>query len=333
MSELAKYKTNLINKLQSTYNQNCSVTKSNYNILINNVLKSNVSNSVKTQKTNLLITQCNSELIRLLNNLNSDIIKVKQFVPPLIQPSKKRKSLFIGINYYGTRNQLGGCINDVDILSNKLQNTYGFGNIKIITDNTQIKPTKANILSELTNLLVTAEPGDLLHFHYSGHGGYVKDLNGDETNGRDELIYPLDMIPITDDELKQIITTKLKAEVTLFAFFDSCYSGTVLDLRYQYLDSLNYDTFTQNDNNLETEGNVFMISGCTDNQTSADAQINNITQGATSWALLSCLNAKPKCSWRELLQNMRNLMRSSSFTQIPQLSTGRMEDIDRLVFL
>lgn len=29
-------------------------------------------------------------------------------------------------------------------------------------------------------------------FHYSGHGGRVKDSNGDEDDGFDETIYPVD---------------------------------------------------------------------------------------------------------------------------------------------
>jgi hypothetical protein len=105
-----------------------------------------------------------------------------------------------------------------------------------------------------------------------------------------------------------------------------------LDLKYQYLDSSNYNNYTENGANLETLGNVFMISGSTDTQTAADAYINNKAQGATSWAFLSSLNRKPNCTWRELLQNMRTTLKSSRYTQIPQLSTGKIEDIDKRVF-
>lgn len=34
---------------------------------------------------------------------------------------------------------------------------------------------------------------DITHsFHYSGHGGTTKDLDGDEEDGTDETIYPID---------------------------------------------------------------------------------------------------------------------------------------------
>ena len=141
------------------------------------------------------------------------------------------------------------------------------------------------------------------------------------------------MVSITDDELKQIIVSYLKEGVTLFAFFDSCFSGSVLDLKYQYLDSLNNNNYTENTKNLETMGDVFMISGCTDNQQSADAYINNTSQGAMTWSLLSSLDSNPKCTWRELLQNMRQLLKTANYVQIPQLSTGKIEDIDKKIFV
>ena len=115
--------------------------------------------------------------------------------------------------------------------------------------------------------------------------------------------------------------------------FDSCCSGSVLDLKYQYLDSLNYDKYTENPNDLETVGNVFMISGCTDEQTSADAFINNKATGAMTWSLLEGLKQNPNCSWRELIKTMRDLLKKSQYTQIPQFSSGLFVNIDNKVFI
>jgi hypothetical protein len=183
------------------------------------------------------------------------------------------------------------------------------------------------------NLLINSQPGDLLFLSYSGHGSYDLDRNNDETTGYDQLIVPCDFNMIVDDELKYIIQTYLKKNVTLFAMFDSCFSGSVLDLRYQYMDSLNYDNFTENTKESETNGDVLMISGCSDYQTSADAVINNKATGAMTWSLLEALKQKPKCSWRELLKNMRNLLKTSGYDQIPQFSSGTFENIDTEVFI
>lgn len=70
-----------------------------------------------------------------------------------------------------------------------------------------------------------------------GHGGQTKDLDGDEADGYDEVIYPVDFRQtghITDDEMHRIMVRPLQAGVRLTAIFDSCHSGTALDLPYIY---------------------------------------------------------------------------------------------------
>ena len=76
-----------------------------------------------------------------------------------------------------------------------------------------------------------------------------------------------------------------------------------------------------------------MISGCTDKQTSADAFINNISQGAMTWSFIESINSNSKLSWKQLIQNMRKLLTNSRYTQIPQLSTGNAFNIDTAIFI
>ncbi len=138
-----------------------------------------------------------------------------------------------------------------------------------------------------------------------------------------EILHPVGL-----NQLTSRFKNNLKKDVTLFVLFDCCHSGTILDLKYQYLDSTNYDTVTENDVNLETNGDVFMISGCMDAQTSADAYINSMYQGAMSWALLDTINNLINPTWKEVITKMRNTLKSSKFTQIPQLSSGKALDLD-----
>ena len=147
------------------------------------------------------------------------------------------------------------------------------------------------------------------------------------------MILSCDLQGILDDELKALIQTHLKPGATLFAMFDCCFSGSVLDLKYQYLDSLNYDNYTENDKQLETQGNVFMISGCTDNQTSADAFINKRACGAMTWSFLEAAKEKKGCTWRELIKLMRDKLKTSEFPQIPQFSSGTFVNIDTPIFI
>ena len=77
--------------------------------------------------------------------------------------------------------------------------------------------------------------GPLLH--HAGHGGSKRDTSGDEADGMDETILPLDFQragEILDDELHAILVRPLVRGVRLTAIFDSCHSGSVMDLPFSY---------------------------------------------------------------------------------------------------
>ncbi len=331
-AELAIYKQKRILELQTAYNSRVASLLATLNSNIRSVQTSRLSVTLKQRNINNLNTQYNANVNILKMALNKNIAAVQAFVPKPISINKNKKALLIGINYTGTRNELYGCINDATLIKERISKN-GFTSINILTDLTSKKATRDNILAELKSLLINSQSGDLLFLLYSGHGSYTIDRNKDETDGRDELILPCDLKVILDDELKSIIQTNLKSGVTLFAMFDSCFSGTVLDLRYQYMDSLNYDNYTENDKTLETIGNVFMISGCNDKQTSMDSVFNNQANGAMTWSLLESLKQKPNCSWRELIKKMRDLLKEYNYQQIPQFSSGTFADIDKPVFI
>jgi hypothetical protein len=85
----------------------------------------------------------------------------------------RRKALLIGINYFGQRGQLRGCINDVKNMSAYLNGHFGYKreDMVILTDDQQnpmSQPTKANILRAMHWLVKDARPNDSLFFHYSG---------------------------------------------------------------------------------------------------------------------------------------------------------------------
>jgi metacaspase-1 len=70
-----------------------------------------------------------------------------------------------------------------------------------------------------------------------GHGSQTKDLDRDDEDGYDEVIYPVDFRQvghIVDDEMHRIMVQPLQARVRLTAIFDSCHSGTALDLPFIY---------------------------------------------------------------------------------------------------
>lgn len=154
----------------------------------------------------------------------------------------KRKALLIGINYFGQQSELRGCINDTRNVSAFLTERYGYRreDMVILTDDQAdpvLQPTRQNVLRAMAWLVADARPNDALFLHYSGHGGQTPDLDGDEEDGFDEVIYPVDHRTaghIVDDEIHWTVVRPLRAGVRLTAIFDSCHSGSVMDLPYIY---------------------------------------------------------------------------------------------------
>ncbi|WVW81989.1 metacaspase-1 [Kwoniella bestiolae CBS 10118] len=159
------------------------------------------------------------------------------------QCTGRRKALCIGINYIGSSQALAGCINDAHNVQKFLIERYNYKaeDIVMLTDDARNQrqiPTRNNIIQACQWLTQDAQPNDALFFHYSGHGGQTKDLDGDEDDGYDEVIYPLDHKQaghIVDDECEHhLLVRPLPAGCRLTAIFDSCHSGSCLDLPYIY---------------------------------------------------------------------------------------------------
>lgn len=290
----------------------------------------------------------------------------------------RKKALLVGINYFNSKNALRGCINDVKNMSNFLNQRFGYQweDMVILTDDQREMakvPTKDNIMRAMQWLVKDARPNDSLVFHYSGHGGVTKDLDGDEDNGYDEVIYPLDFQQvghIVDDDMHAIMVRSLPQGCRLTALFDSCHSGTALDLPYVYstkgivkepnllkdygsgaLDVfMQYErgniggalssitglvkkatTGTPNRNKViqtkASAADVISISGCKDDQTSADAQEGGQMTGAMSWSFIKTLQENPNQSYLSLLNNMRTLLKAK-YSQKPQLSCSHPQDMN-----
>ena len=327
-----EFKALRIKNLNIIFNNNVSNLTNYYNNALNNIKRSRNTNATKNRLIQNLNNETNNKYQILKTQLNKDIQAVNNLVMPEIKNKKSNSALLIGINYFGTQHELYGCINDTSSI-NSLISSYNYQKVCILTDNTEKKPNHNNILTEFKNLLSNSHSGDVLLLFYSGHGSYILDKNNNEKTGKDQVIIPCDLSEIVDDELKSIIQTNLKKDVTLIALFDCCHSGSILDLKYQYMDSLDKNNFTENINETETTGNVIMISGCNDVQTSSDASINNKNQGAMTWAFLEAFKSEKNITWRNLLIKMRDLLQKSDFTQLPQLTSGSFFNIDSPVFI
>lgn len=81
---------------------------------------------------------------------------------------------------------------------------------------------------------------------------------------------------------------------------------------------------------VSTQSHV-LLSGCRDNQTSADATEDGIAQGAMTWAFLRALNEMPKGTWIQIHALVLQILKAAGYEQVPQL-TGPSERLNRSVF-
>jgi hypothetical protein len=262
-------------------------------------------------------------------------------------------ALLIGINYYNTENQLYGCINDVIMMRKYLIEHKGYlsENISVLRDdNTKFSvPNKINIMNEISNLIQKANLNNSseIFFHYSGHGTYMKDtklnLNDqlDEKDKRDEYICPVDLDCISDDQMRNELN-KLNNNTILYSVMDCCHSGTNLDLPYTYSCNNNKLVIFENNSSVTVYKNlltkkIYSISGCRDDQTSADAynvyqpytdpsnndftvSSSNLSGGALTSCLLQVLKVVP--IFTNVLPSLYHSLSKSYYDQKPNLSSS-----------
>jgi len=150
-----------------------------------------------------------------------------------------RRAVMIGINYVGhSPGELRGCHNDVLNMKKYIMDVHGFeeDNIVILMDDgIHESPTKENMVAAYKQIVADSEEGDAIFLHYSGHGTKLVDKSGDEDDGYDEALVPLDFQEvgmIMDDDLFDILIAPLQDGVHMVSLMDCCHSGTILDLPY-----------------------------------------------------------------------------------------------------
>ncbi len=284
-------------------------------------------------------------LDKLVATIKAPSVPRALFTPP------KKYALCIGINYKGSQAPLNGCLEDVRRVTEYLK-TSGYQ----ITTLLEEQATALNILKAMIEFAKKAKSGDTLFFHYSGHGGQVRDTNGEEITGIDSTLVPYDFATvgqIPDDYINRYMVSLIPKGAKLFGIMDACHSGSSFDLRYQILDqstvkktdaSGNWEyepallnnalMFRESKQYPKTNGEVYMLSGCQDQQTSADAFISGRYTGALTDCFLKTLAkfSKKQMKWKHLLYNTRGFLKESRFDQIPQLSAGQAPNMEQLVW-
>eukprot|EP00775_Hariotina_reticulata_P008686 gene8686-8867_t len=138
------------------------------------------------------------------------------------------ESLHLGLNfvnpdsYNGWDGELAGCINDAKAMD-KIAKTQGIkSRVKLIDG----EATRAKVLEHVRQAAGRLQAGDYFLLTYSGHGGQVRDVTGEEDDRWDET-WCLHDGQLIDDEL-YLELTKFAAGVRILVLSDSCHSGTML---------------------------------------------------------------------------------------------------------
>ena len=152
--------------------------------------------------------------------------------------AQKKRALLVGVSNYakesGWTNIHGS--NDVDLIYPTLKK-QGF-TIKKLTDESATAHDIRHALSSFSN---SCTSGDYIYLHFSCHGQPVEDVDGDEEDGWDEALVPVDAFKvykkgkysgenhITDDELNgylRAIRNKIGPKGYVYVIIDACHAGS-----------------------------------------------------------------------------------------------------------
>lgn len=250
-------------------------------------------------------------------------------------------AFLIACEYVTTSDRLPGCHNDIKKIYPLLIYKYGYNpkNITVIMDwRNHASPTMRNIklyMSRVVNTVKRTRNAHLL-VYYSGHGTQVADTgNGrDEIDGQDECIVPADYYQagvLRDDYIYDNLWRQLPSDCTCTAVFDSCNSGSVLDLPSVFDTSKRTwtnNTKRSNNGNNATNATVISLSGCRDDQTSASAynlERTRLWEGALSFCLRQVIAAAGyrQISLLDLITQVRRQLQTRNFKQVPQLASSK----------
>ena len=236
----------------------------------------------------------------------------------------KGRALLFGLNYTGTASELHGCIQDVTNIGEFITKTLKIPS-KVCTE--PANTTAMSIVQGLYELALQShsEALDFVWIHYSGHGSHIKDTSKDERDLQDECLVPSDYMTagLIPDDLLEKLFRYFNPKTRVVFVSDSCHSGTICDLKYSWD---NTKTCTIENAASTIQAKVMTLSGCMDDQTSADA-FNLGQDGKYSGALTSCLlkvltaaDALPaRADVFVLLTRVTALLQKNGFPQRPKL--------------
>jgi hypothetical protein len=260
---------------------------------------------------------------------------------------RTKLALCVGIDYPGTEAALYGCKNDAKDWTAEAQ-LCGYDTVTLLDE----YATKANIIGALKMITAKGSYWGRLLWTFSGHGTPVPDRNGDEVDGFDEAIVPVDYKTagvIVDDEIAEIMAAR-RYGTRWCVIADSCFSGTLhravgirsAYMRPRYLPPV--AVFGEDASQVTTAARVLapgehivpresklthhgvLLSGCAETEVAYDARMDNGRfRGAFTAAAVDTLQIGRPQSYAVWHTLTRINLPSDRFPQTPQLQGSRRQ--------
>ncbi|XP_051144632.1 metacaspase-1-like isoform X2 [Andrographis paniculata] len=233
-------------------------------------------------------------------------------LPPEItsgQAPPGKRAVLCCVSYKNQKFELKGTSHDLKNMMDLLVGQFDFprSSILVLAEKEPYKPpTRANMEAAFQWLTRGIQAGDSLVFYFSGHGLRQRGLHGDEVDGFDESICPVDFETngvILDNYINKTLVEPMIEDVKLHAIIDSCHSGTVLDLPGEW----DANHISSNHFKGTRGGKVISISACEDYQLAADTSGFSPTKemsGAMTWTFVKAVRNNRNITYQGILDDM-----------------------------
>ena len=236
--------------------------------------------------------------------------------------AQRKRAFMVGISHYDTAltgyqwNNING-VEDINLLSPILKK-QGFYLTTLLDE----QATYQNITNQLSTFTNQTKKGDVVYLHFSAHGQPVEDLNGDEEDGWDEAIVPIDAYKnykkgvyegkkhLLDDQLNTYIKklrTKIGTTGFLYVVIDACHAGTSsrannetvrgTKVGFTYNNKV-FKPSTQKKSHYKVEAtpkmsHVMYLEACRPDQVNMEIKVDGKRYGPLSYNIAQALQTKP----------------------------------------
>lgn len=236
--------------------------------------------------------------------------------------AQRKRAFLVGISHYDTAltgyqwNNING-VEDINLLNPALKN-QGFTTTVLLDE----QATFDNIVNQITQFTNKTKKGDVVYLHFSTHGQPIEDLNGDETDGWDEAIVPIDAYKIyrkgvyegkyhlIDDQLNTMLKElrkKIGSTGFIYVVIDACHAGTSSRANDEAIRGTNvgftpsrkiFKPSPDKKSHYKIEASpklshVMFIEACRADQVNREIKVEDKHYGPLSYNIAQTLSAKP----------------------------------------